>query len=114
MSPDYKAKLEEALKGDSKFLKKVRSVEGYLEGKDFLLGYFTYADLNLAMTFFMLNNLFQSAEIENPMNTQILYDHAVRVFGLPGIKEWFESEEFKSKPVPIPWIEMHDFVNPSA
>ena len=113
-SPEYKTKIAEGVKDGSKVEQKIRRVETYLEGKDFLVGYFTYADLNLAMTFFMFSNMFQSAEIENPMNTQILYDHAVRVFGLPGIKEWFECDQFRNQAVPIPWIKMCDLVNPSA
>ena len=113
-SPDYKAKVQEASAEGSTLVDRVKKVESFLQGKEFLVGYFTYVDVYLATIFFFLNNMFQSAEIENPLNTKILYDHAVRVFGLPGVEDWFGSEEFKNQVVPIPWIKICDFVDPSA
>ena len=112
-SPDYKTKIPETVQQGSKALKLIQKLDSFLQGKDFLLGYFTYADLSIAMTFQMVSNVFQCAEIENPMNTLTLYNHAVRVFALPGIKEWYESDGFKNQASAIPWIKMCDLVEPS-
>ena len=113
-TPEFKSKLQEAA-GDEKLLKVVRRLENqFSDGRHFALGYFTIADLFIANTYRLVNHFMKSAGVDNPMEKKILYEHAIRVANLPGIKEYFESNEYKNTPYfRMPWFKEHPLTAPA-
>ena len=112
-SPEYKNQLAETLGAKSKLIQKVERLQGYLGEKEYLLGYFTIADLCLAGLALMCYNVYKSAGLESPFRKKSFFDHATRVRELPGIKEYYATDEVKNTPVmPMPWLTNHPIVPP--
>ena len=113
-SPDYKEKLEET-GSNEKLLRIVKRFENQFgDGRDFALGYFTIADIIIADSYCLVNHFYKSVGLKNPMERKILYKHATRVANLPGIKEYYASDECKNTPYfPIPWLKEHPLTAPA-
>ena len=110
---DYKGTLQKTLAEDSKLPGKVERLEAFLGDQDFLLGYFTVADLALAGVSLMAYHVYTSAELQSPFRRTSFYNHGNRVGQLPGIKELYEDETFRNQPImPIPWLKIHEIVAP--
>ena len=112
--PDFKEKLQEAA-GNEKLTRVVDRLEKHFaDGREFVVGYFTIADLIIAGAYSIVNDIFKSAEVDNPMEKKVLYDHSVRVANLSRIKEYYASDEYKNKGLaPIPWLKKHPLTEPS-
>ena len=112
--PDYKAKLQEAA-ANEKLLRAIRRLQNHFsDGRDFALGYFTLADIVIAHAYKILNHVFKSAGLSNPMEKKILYDHAFRVDNLPGIKEYYASDQYKNMvAMPGDWLKEHPLTVPA-
>ena len=110
---DYKTKLQEVA-ADQKLIRIVEGFEKRLsDGREFLLGYFTIADIAISGVYNAVNHVYKSAEVKNPLAKQLLYDHAVRVANLSGIKEYYASDEYQNKPMlPLPWVKRHPLTPP--
>ena len=111
---EYKTKLQE-VKDNQKILGIIQRLETlFSDGRQFALGYFTVADICISNTYRMIYQFFKSAEVDNPLERKILYDHAVRVGDLPGIKEFFASDDYKNTPYfPMPWVKQHPLTAPA-
>ena len=93
----YAAEGHEKIYDDQKdrfFYGKSEKLEKFLGDKEFLLGYFTYADILLANTFATLDTV--SIKLAKPSTFEKypkLKAHAERVFNIPTIKAFLASEE---------------------
>jgi hypothetical protein len=107
-SPNYKEGLTAATAADSKFVKLLNKVVGFLGDKEWFLGYPSVADVQFAYFFHIAEIILGSAEVENPMAAQeSLKAHYARVWELDGIKEYVNSPEFARPflpPTMVPWL----------
>ena len=95
---------------ESKFSKILQKLLAYLgEGeRQFLLGYVTIADIELAYFVYCCEIFFSSAGLDNPFGKHTLVmAHHERVFNLDGIKEYVNSDKWKRPLVAahyMPWV----------
>ncbi len=77
---------------------KLNDLNKILEKRDFLLGYITYLDFNLAELIERFVEL--DAEVGTAITTghSALLAHSKRVLELPGVKEYRASDKFQSRP----------------
>ena len=113
-SPDYKANIQELARNE-KLLRAVKRLEQHFsDGRRFAVGYLTIADIVIANAYKLLNHVFKSAGLKNPTENKILYDHAIRMDNLPGVREYYTSDEYKNRIFfPMPWFKEHPLTAPA-
>ena len=83
-------------------------ISGLLGQKDFVLGKLTYADFRLAYFIYLLDNVFLSARVENPLDRYPnLKALSKRVYNLEGVREFYLTQRKNKELVGsyfIPWV----------
>lgn len=107
MTPEYKTKVQEAVKEGSKVHNKLTLLSKALGDKDWFVGHVTYFEIGFAYFLTMSDEFFAGAGVENVFhqfeNFTALKE---RVINLPGIKEHLASDKGKLPflpPMMLPW-----------
>ena len=108
---EYKAALEKTLEPENKLHEKLQGLADFLGEKEFLLGYFTIADVWLGPLVVMFNSIYKSAGVKDPFKQKAIYDHAIRMTRQPGIKEFYDSGEVDNSIIcEKDWLKNHPYV----
>ena len=113
MDKNYKETMPKVAKKGSDFDRVLNRIAGLLGEKDFLLGKLTYADFRLAYFTYMFDNVFLSAEVENPIDRYPnLRALSKRVYNLEGVKDFYLAQRKEKELVGsywFPWIQTKYF-----
>ena len=111
MDADYKEKLEGTLEPTHLVSRIVKRLGHAIKGKKFLLGYFTYVDINVAGFILLCYDIYKCAGVKDPFYSKLYHDYAVGIRDLPEIKAYNESMS-KTPFMPLSWLSKPDYVAP--
>ena len=111
LQKDYKKALRNFDRPGSKTDLLMKRLSNFLGQREFLMDYFTIADINMSYVVLKYYSIYRSAGLADPYRRYPnLKEHHHRIFELEGIREYVEEDMFNRPllpPKPFPWVKFY-------